>query len=168
MFPGPSLLRDCGFDPFCPSVGSCQRAMTSASFTQEHLWDCAAAVAQRLRLGASPSQKKFTQLCSSSVSGIVENHNMHLAPGFTLKELVPAPANVECRCSLRSAETSGIGSGGHTDSTKCPPSRGTTSPRVARELPRPHSAPGNSPFPPEHCQVSSCGVSDSVLPLIES
>ncbi|XP_053080212.1 probable ribonuclease 11 isoform X1 [Acinonyx jubatus] len=109
VFRGPSLLRDCGFDPFCPSVGACQRAMASASCTQEHLWDCAAADAQRLRLGASPSQKKFTQLCSSSVSGIVENHNMHLAPGFTLKELVPAPANVVVLCGqLRPLESAAV------------------------------------------------------------
>ena len=65
-----------------------------AGCTQERSWDCAAADAQRLQLGASPPQKKFTRSCSSSVSGIMENHNTHLAPGFTLKDLVPAPANV--------------------------------------------------------------------------
>ena len=31
--------------------------------------------------------------------------------------------------------------------------------------PGPHSAPGDSPFPQEYRQVSSCGVVDSVLPL---
>ncbi|VFV44208.1 Hypothetical predicted protein [Lynx pardinus] len=48
----------------------------------------------RLQPGASPSQKKFTRQCSSSVSGIMENHNTHLAPGFTLNDLVLAPVNV--------------------------------------------------------------------------
>uniref|UniRef100_A0ABI7ZSC5 Parkin coregulated n=1 Tax=Felis catus TaxID=9685 RepID=A0ABI7ZSC5_FELCA len=38
-------------------------------------------------------------------------------------------------------------------STKCPSSSGTASPRVARAPPGPHSAPGDSPFPPEHRQV---------------
>ena len=27
IFPGPLLLKDCGFDPFCPSAGGSQRAM---------------------------------------------------------------------------------------------------------------------------------------------
>ncbi|VFV26406.1 Hypothetical predicted protein [Lynx pardinus] len=38
--------------------------------------------------------EKFVRQCSSSISGIMENHNTHPAPGFTLKDLVPAPANV--------------------------------------------------------------------------
>ena len=66
----------------------------AASSTQVHSRDSAAAEAQRLRPGASPPQKKFTQSCGSSVSGIMANHNTHLAPGFTLNDLVPAPANV--------------------------------------------------------------------------
>ena len=44
--------------------------------------------------GASPSQKNCTRSCSSSISGIMENHNTHLAPGFTCNNLAPAPANV--------------------------------------------------------------------------
>ena len=39
-------------------------------------------------------RKKFRRRCSSSVSGIMENHNTRLAPGFTLHDLVPAPVNV--------------------------------------------------------------------------
>ena len=60
----------------------------------ECLLDPAAAGAPRLRPGASPSQKKFTRQCSSSVSGIMENHNTRLAPGFTLNDLVLATVNV--------------------------------------------------------------------------
>ena len=41
-----------------------------------------------------PSQKMFVRQCSSSISGIMENHNTHLAPVFTLNDLAPAPANV--------------------------------------------------------------------------
>ncbi|VFV45389.1 Hypothetical predicted protein [Lynx pardinus] len=62
--------------------------------TQERLLDPTAAGALRLWPGASPPQKKFVRQCSSSVSGIMENHNTHLAPGFTLNDLVLAPANV--------------------------------------------------------------------------
>ena len=55
--------------------------------------------------------------------------------------------------------------GASTVSTKCPSSSGTTFPRVAQEPPGPHSIPGDSPFPPEHHQVSSCGVAAFALPL---
>ena len=52
-----------------------------------------------------------------------------------------------------------------TVSTKCPSSSGTSFPRVDREPPGPHSVPGDSPFPPEHHQVWSCGVAAFALPL---
>ena len=51
-------------------------------------------------------------------------------------------------------------------STKCPSSSGTAFPCVAREHPRPQSVPGDSPFPPGHCQVSSCRVAAFALPLL--
>ena len=94
--------------------------------SQEHSQDYAAADAQKLQLDASPPRKKFTQLCSSSISGFMEYHNTHLAPGFTLNVLVPAPENVVVSgvhwdlCLL----------GDCTASTKCPSSSRTTSPHV--------------------------------------
>ena len=60
---------------------------------QELLGYCAA-VAQNLQLGSSPSQKKFTWSCNCSISGIMTNHNTHLAPGFTLNVLASTPVNV--------------------------------------------------------------------------
>ena len=39
-------------------------------------------------------QKKLARQSSISVSGLVENRNTRLAPGLTLNDLVPAPANV--------------------------------------------------------------------------
>ena len=66
----------------------------NADCTQEYPLNPAAALAPRLWPGASLSQKKFVRQCRSSVSGIMENHNTHLAPGFTLNDLAPAPANV--------------------------------------------------------------------------
>ena len=66
----------------------------NAVCTQERLLVFAAAGAPRLWPGASPPQKKFAKLCSSSASGIMEDHNTHLAPGFTLNDLAPAPVNV--------------------------------------------------------------------------
>ena len=62
--------------------------------TQEHLLDPAAAGAPTLRPGASSSQKMFARQCSSSVSVIMENHNICLAPGFTLNDLVSASEKV--------------------------------------------------------------------------
>ncbi|VFV36861.1 Hypothetical predicted protein, partial [Lynx pardinus] len=68
--------------------------MAECGCTQERPLDPAVAGAPRLRPGASLSPKKFTRQCSSSISGIMENHNTHLAPGFTLNDLAPAPVNV--------------------------------------------------------------------------
>ena len=88
----------------------------------------------------------------------MENHNTHLAPGITLNDLAPAPANV----ATSEVCWDQVGS---TVSTKCPSSSGTAFPRVAQEPPGPHSVPGDSPFPPEHRQVGSCGVAAFALPL---
>ena len=88
----------------------------------------------------------------------MENHNTHLALGFTLNDLIPAPANVAVLWGL-------LGPGGLTASTKCPSSSGTTSPVLALEPPGPHSAPGDLPFLPEHHQVLRCGVSDCTPPF---
>ena len=94
-----------------------------ASRTQEHSQDCAAADPQRLWLGASLPQKKFTRLCSSSISGIMESYNTHLAPGFTLTTLFQYQ---------QMWLFSGVCLGGCTVSTKCPSSRGAASPHVAQ------------------------------------
>ena len=112
----------------------------------------------------SPPQKIFTQSCSRSVSGIMENHNTHLAPGFAFKVLVPAPANVvfsRVHCDLWEATQPlpNVLPAGERPLSVCGPWTHHTS----------LSAPGDSPFPPEHRQVLSCRVSDSALPLfIES
>ena len=62
--------------------------------TQERPLDPAVAGARRLRPGASPPPKKIERQCNISIPGIMENCNTHLAPGFTLNDLVPVPANV--------------------------------------------------------------------------
>ena len=89
--------------------------------------DCAAADPQRLQLGASPPQKMFTLSCSSSVSGIMVNHNTHLAPGFTLNFLLQHQ-----RTWLFSEVCWHLCPwGGHTASTRRPSRRGTATPCVA-------------------------------------
>ena len=97
VFPDPLFLRDCGFDLICPSAGGSHRAMARCRPHRGMFAGRAAVDAQRLRPGASPPRKKFVTQCRSSASGIMENHNTHLAPGFTLNDLVPATR--ECGCS---------------------------------------------------------------------
>ena len=100
VFPDPLLLRDCSFDLFCPSAGGSHRAMAGCRPHPGIFRDLADASVQRLQLGASLPQKNFLQSCSSSVLGIMENHNTRLAPGFTLNVLVPTPVNVALRGPL--------------------------------------------------------------------
>ena len=66
----------------------------NVGYTHEHLLDPAVAGALRLRPGASLPPQKIARQCSLSISGIMENCNTHLAPGFTLNNLAPGPANV--------------------------------------------------------------------------
>ena len=89
-----SLLRDCGFDPLRPSEGGPHQAMAECwphpgTFAGPCCCRCTES-----RSDASPPQKKFTQLCCSSISGIMVSHNTHLALGFPLNVLVPVPVNV--------------------------------------------------------------------------
>ena len=100
VFPGPLLLKDCSFDLFPPLCRRAHRAM--AECTQERPLEPAAAGALRLRPGASPPQKKFARQCSSSVSGIVGNHN---TSGTRLHPQRPCSSISECGCLPGSAAT---------------------------------------------------------------
>ena len=131
-----------------------------AGCTQEHLRDHAAADAQRLWVGASQPQKKFMQLCSNSVSGIMENHNTHLAPGFTLSDLVPAQANLVVLWGPLGT----LPVGGPCSLYQMSFQQGNCLSLCGPRIPRPYSAPGDLPCPPEQHQLSSCGVSDSEFP----
>ena len=126
--------------------------------TQERLLDPAAAGAPRLWPGASPPQKKFARECSSSVSWIMENHNTRLAPGFTLNDLVPAPANVALFRGLLGPDVFGSVLQMSFQQCNCLSPCGL---RTSRTL----LCSWDSPFPPEHLQVSSCGVAAFALPL---
>ena len=88
VFPGPLLPKDCGFDLLRPFVEGLTEQWPGAGHTQKHSQDHAAANAKRLQPGASLPQKKLTRQCSSSISGIMENHSTHLAPGFTDRKSV--------------------------------------------------------------------------------
>nr|XP_060508905.1 uncharacterized protein LOC132691542 [Panthera onca] len=113
--------------------------------TQEHPLDPAAASVPRLWPRASPPPKKIARQCSISVSGIMENCNTHLTPGFTLNDLAPGPVNVAAFRGL-------LGPGGFNSLYQMSFQRWNRFSRVAQEPPGPRSVPGDSPFPPEHRQ----------------
>ena len=99
VFWGLLLPKDCGFDALRPlweglTEQWLHKQWLNVGCTQECPLDPAVAGAPNLQPGASSSQQMFTRQCISSVSGIMENHNTHLAPGFTLNNVAPAPANV--------------------------------------------------------------------------
>ena len=161
VFPNPSLLRDFGFDPIISYGGESHRAM--ASCIQERSQDCAAADAQRLRPGASPPLHNCVAAVFQGLWKVTTDVWHQASPLMTLfqhqqmwwfsgvcwdwvatEPLPNAFPAVELLLPCNSPESPG---------------------RFARGSPRPHSAPGDLPFPPEHRQVSSCRVSDSVIPV---
>ena len=107
----------------------------------------------RDRVPARP--RKFARRCSSSVSGIMANHNTRLAPGFTPRDRVPAPANVVFLWGLP-RWPHGL--------YQMPSSRGTASP-VWPEDPRTPLCSWGFVLPTRAPPGISCGVSASVLPL---
>ena len=99
--PAPHFRRTAALTRSAALLEGLNQHWPGADLTQELSRDHAAAAAvQRLQSGASLPQKKLTRSCSSSISGIMENRNTHLAPGFTLNDLAPAPANVAALWSL--------------------------------------------------------------------
>ena len=100
--PAPYFRRTAALTRSAPLQEGLTKQWPGASRTQEHLWGHAVADAQSLWPGASPPQKKFSRQCSSSASGIMENHNTHLAPGFTP---MTCSSTSECGCFLGSAGT---------------------------------------------------------------
>ena len=88
----------------------------------------------------------------------MENHSTHLAPGFTLNNLAPAPANVAV--FLGSARTRWL----QQSLPNVLPAVELLFPVWPENLSDP-SVPVDLLFPPEHHQVWSCGVAAFVLPL---
>ncbi|XP_053057261.1 uncharacterized protein LOC128311327 isoform X2 [Acinonyx jubatus] len=92
--PAPYSRRTAALTRSAPPREGLTELRRNVGCSQERPLDPAAAGAPRLRPEASPPQKKLARQSSSSVSGMVENRHTRLAPGFTLHDLVPAPANV--------------------------------------------------------------------------
>ena len=92
--PAPYFRRTAALTSSVPLQEGLTQELPNIGSTQIRPLDSIVAGALRLWPGASPHQKNFVRECSSSISGIMENHNTHLAPGFTLNDLDPVPANV--------------------------------------------------------------------------
>ena len=95
----------------------------------------------------------------------MENHSTHLSPGFTPNDLVPPPENVVVLPGSLRSLSMGWPHGLYQMAFQWGNHLSPSGPKT----PGLQSAPGDLPFTPEHHQVSSYRVSDSVLPLfIES
>ena len=151
VFPDPLFLRDCGSDLFCSSAGRSHRALAGCRPRPGTFARRAAANARRLLLGTSLPQKKFTRLCSSSISGIMANHNTHLAPGFTPSDLVPAPVNV----AVLSGTLGPLPLGESHSLYQVSSQQGNWLSPCGPKTSRLHLATGDSSFSPEHHQVLS-------------
>ncbi|XP_047701067.1 uncharacterized protein LOC125158266 [Prionailurus viverrinus] len=92
--PAPYSRRTAALTRSAPPREGLPEQRPNVGRSQERPLDPAAAGAPRPRPEASPPQKKLARQASSSVSGMVENGDTRLAPGFTLHDPVPAPANV--------------------------------------------------------------------------
>ena len=92
--PAPYFQRTAALTRSAPLREGLTEQWPNVGCTWEPPLDPAIPGAPRLQPGASPPQKKFTRQCSSSVSVIMENHNICLAPGFTLNDLVSASEKV--------------------------------------------------------------------------
>ncbi|XP_047701065.1 uncharacterized protein LOC125158264 [Prionailurus viverrinus] len=91
--PAPYSRRTAALTRSAPPREGLPEQRPNVGRSQERPLDPAAAGAPRPRPEASPPQKKLARQASSSVSGMVENGDTRLAPGFTLHDPVPAPAN---------------------------------------------------------------------------
>ncbi|XP_053063145.1 uncharacterized protein LOC128312595 [Acinonyx jubatus] len=111
VFPGPLLLKDRGSDPFRPlREGLTQQWRRSngrvSATLRNACWTLLLPVPETAA-GCRPPQKKFARWCSRCFSGMMETHNMHLAPGFTLNEGACSSPS-ECGRFLGSAGTRGL------------------------------------------------------------
>ena len=158
FFPDPLLLRDCG--PIRPSARGPPRTLTGCLTAGDTVLlptprDCSRAAARpressRDRVAAEP-QGVWTITthiwCEASAATTLFQHQRMWLFSQVHWSL----------CLL-------WGEGAHSLYQVSSQQANRLSP-CGPKTPGLHSAPGDPPFPPEHRQVRSCDVSDSVLPL---
>ena len=159
--PDPLLPKDCALTPSAPLWAGLTEQWPNEQWpnvgcTQEGPLDPAAARAPRLRPGASLPQKSSRDSVAAAFQGL-------WAPGFTLNDLVPAPANVAVFWGL-------LGPGGfHRLYQNVLPAMEPLFPVWPKTLPDP-IAPGDSPLPPQSTaryQLQSCRLCAPLRSLSE-
>ena len=143
----PAPLREGLTEPW-PNVGC----------TQERLLDPAAAGAPRPRPGATRPRKSSRDSVAAAFQGLWKNHNTHLAPVFSFNHLVPALVNVAIFCGL-------LGPSGFNSLYQMSFQQWNRFSPCGLRISWTPFCSWDSPFPPEHLQVSSCGVAAFALPL---
>ncbi|XP_044904567.1 uncharacterized protein LOC123382742 [Felis catus] len=144
VFPGPLLLKDCGLDPLRPSAGGSHQQWPNVGCTQGRPWTLLLLVPETAPR-CQPGPEKLRELVQQQRfrDDGKSQHIWHLGPPPTTlfqHQRMWLFSRV-CRDQVASTVT-----------TECPSGSGTAFPRVARGPPGLHSAPGDSPFPPEHHQ----------------
>ena len=160
VFPCPLLLKDYGFDPFRPSMGWSHRAMAECWL---HLGTPAGSCYSwcpetAARCQPARSRKSLRDSVAAAFTGIMENYKTHLAPGFTLNDLDPAPANVAVFWGL-------LGPGGFNSLYQMSFQQWNCFSLCGLRTSWTPPVPGDLLFPPEHHQASSRRVADFALPL---
>ena len=141
-FPCPLFREDCSFEPFCPSVGGSHQAMAKCRLHPGTLAGPCCSRCPETAARCQPAPEKVCESVAAEPQGLwkITTHIWHWAlPSMTLfqhQQMWPFSGLCWDQVAL-------------TVSTKCPSSSGTAFPRGAREPPRPHSVPEDSPFPPE-------------------
>ena len=160
VFADPLPLRDCGFDPFRPSAEGLTEQWPGASRTRNV---CRTVLLPMPRdcgwLPAHP-RKSSRDHVAATFQGLwkITTRIWHQAlPLMTLFQ--------HQQMWLFSQVHWGLAFGGPTQPLSGVLLGGEPPLPMWSEEPGLHSAPGDSLFPPEHCHVLSCRVSDSVLPL---
>ncbi|XP_043441834.1 olfactory receptor 7G3-like [Prionailurus bengalensis] len=118
--------------------------MAGAGRTQDPSRDCAASDPETAA-GRHPAPEKAPMICSSSVSGIMENRDRRLAPGFPL-----TPLFQHQRMWLFSGLLAPLPVWGPHSLYRLSSQQGNRLSPCGPKPPGLHCAPGDSPFPPEH------------------
>ena len=109
--------------------------------------------------GRHPAPEKAPMICSSCVSGIMENRDTRLAPGFPL-----TPLFQHQRMWLFSGLLAPLPVWGPHSLYRLSSQQGNRLSPCGPKPPGLHSAPGDSPFPPEHPRYGT-GEFQTPLPV---
>ena len=83
--PSPLLLKDCGFDPFCPSVEGLTEQWPGAGGTQERLWDVLLPMSRDCGQVSTHPKKSSRDSAAAAFQGLwkITTHIWHQASPLT-------------------------------------------------------------------------------------